>query len=122
MVTCVSLGEVILQWTVVKRLAAGALEPGNIVGVLHALQKFLVVLDGDDDGDGFAFARDDFRFGQRCFHGGNLSGGWLGVKLAALLRELAGLGVEFRQVWQVTVRTCKLASCKAKCFSAKMVR
>src|SRR5438876_7922990 len=85
-----ALGEVILQRTVVKRLAAGALEPGNIVGVLHALQKFLVVLDGDDDGDGFAFARDAFRFGQCCLHGGSLLGGWLGVTLAALLRDYAG--------------------------------
>ena len=64
----VAFGEVVLQRAVVERLAAGALEPGHIVSVLHTLQQFFVVLDGDDDGNGFAFARHDFGFGRRCFH------------------------------------------------------
>ena len=65
----VVLGEVVLQRTVVERLRAGALEPGHVVSILHTFQQFFVVLDGDDDGDRFAFARHDFEFGQCCFHG-----------------------------------------------------
>ena len=62
------LGEEGLKRAVVERLAAGVLEPGRVVRVLHALQEFFVVLDGDDDGDRFAFARHDFGFGQYRFH------------------------------------------------------
>ena len=50
-----------------ERLAAGPLEPSHITSVLHALQEFFVVLDGNDDRDGFAFARHDFGFGQCRF-------------------------------------------------------
>jgi len=50
-----------------ERLAAGALEPGHVVSVFHALQEFFVILDGDDDGDGFAFARHDFGSGKAAF-------------------------------------------------------
>ena len=57
-----------------KWLAPGALEPGHILGVLHALQEFFIVLDGDDYGDGFAVARHDFGFSQCRFHVAGLSG------------------------------------------------
>ena len=70
-----------------QRLLAGASEPRHVVGIFHAFQEFFIVLDGNDDGDGLAFARDDFRFGQCCFYGGNLSGGRSDVKLAALCRR-----------------------------------
>ena len=53
---------------IMKRLAAGALEPSHIGSVLHALQEFFVVLDGNDDGDRSAFARHDFGLRQCCFH------------------------------------------------------
>jgi len=53
-------------------LAAGALERGGILGVFRALQQFLVVLDGDDDGDGFSFPCHDLRFSQRGLHGGRV--------------------------------------------------
>ena len=86
-----AFGEIISQRTIVLRLLAGAFEPRHVISVLYALQEFFIVLDGDDDGDGLAFARDDFRFGQRCFHGGNLSGGRSGVKLTALLDDPARL-------------------------------
>lgn len=55
-------GEVIFQRSVVKRLAPRAIEPGEIASVFQPLQKFFVILDRDDDGNGFAFARHDFRF------------------------------------------------------------
>jgi hypothetical protein len=58
----VPFGKVVLQRAVVERLGAGALERGHIIRVLHALQEFFVVLDWDDDGDGFAFAHRDFGF------------------------------------------------------------
>ena len=50
-------------------VAAGVLGPGHVVRILHALQKFFVVLDGDDAGGGFALARRDFGFGSGCFYG-----------------------------------------------------
>src|SRR4029077_9436454 len=76
-----ALGEVIFQWAIVQRLLAGALEPGHVIDVFHALQEFFVVLDWDNDGDGFAFARHDFRFGPRCFHTSKLPDGWFWVNL-----------------------------------------
>jgi hypothetical protein len=42
----VALGEVFLQRAVVEWLATRALEPSHIIGVLHALQEFFVVLNG----------------------------------------------------------------------------
>jgi len=63
-----ALGQVVFQRTVVQRLAAGAFKPGHVIGVLHALQKFCVLLDGDDYRNGFAVARYDFGFWQCCFH------------------------------------------------------
>ena len=74
-----------------KRLETGALEPRNILAVFQTLKEFFVVLDGDDDGDGFALARHNFGFGQCYFQGDNLSGGRLGVNLISLFRKLAGL-------------------------------
>jgi hypothetical protein len=57
-----ALGEIIFQRTVMQWLAAGAFEPCHILGIFHPLQEFLIVLNGNDHGNGFAFARDDFRF------------------------------------------------------------
>jgi hypothetical protein len=38
------------------------------VRVLNSLQEFFVILDGNDDRNGFAFARNNLRFGQCAFH------------------------------------------------------
>jgi hypothetical protein len=42
----------------------GALQPRLVFGIFGALQEFLVVRDGQDDGDGFAFAHDYSGFNQ----------------------------------------------------------
>ena len=69
-----ALGQVIFQRTVMQRLAAGAFERGDILRVLHALQEFLVIFDGDDHRDGFPVARHNFRFRQCRFHVSTLTG------------------------------------------------
>jgi hypothetical protein len=66
-------GEVIFERTVMLRLGARTLEPGEIASVFRAFQQFLVVLDGENDGNQFAAARHHFRFKQWRFHGRNLA-------------------------------------------------
>jgi len=58
----------------VERPAAGALQPGRVLDILSALQQFFVVLDRDDDGNGFALARHDLGLGRTCFHAASLRG------------------------------------------------
>jgi len=64
----VALGEVIFQRAEMERLAAGSFEPNKIFRILNTFQELFVLLDRDDDGDGFAFARHDFGFGHCCAH------------------------------------------------------
>jgi len=90
----VTLGEVVLQGAVVERLATGLLEPSHVVHILDALQKLFIVLDGDDDGDGLAFASHDFGFGHCCFHGDNLSGDWFRVNLLLVSSHLDRLSIQ----------------------------
>jgi len=68
MVTCVALGEIIRQRTVVQRLLAGALEPCHVIGILHALQQFFVVLDGMMT-ETVLPLRVTISVRQRCVHG-----------------------------------------------------
>jgi len=65
----VDLRQILFKRTILKRLAAGALEPGHILRILRAFQQFLVILDREDDRHRLAFARDNLRFGKGCFHG-----------------------------------------------------
>lgn len=57
-----AFGEIILKRTIVELLLAGTFQPGNIFSILNALKKFFVVLDWNNDGNGFAFARHDLEF------------------------------------------------------------
>lgn len=41
--------EDILQWAVMKRFAAGFLQPGHILHVLQSFHHLSVILDGQDD-------------------------------------------------------------------------
>jgi len=63
-----AFGEIVIQRGIMKRLPAGAFEPGHVLGVFYSLQKFFILLDGYDDGDGFALACHDFEFWHGCFH------------------------------------------------------
>jgi len=67
-----ALGQIFFQRAILRWLAAGAFKPGQIVGVLHALQEFFIILDGDDYGDGFALACYDFGFWHGPFHVANI--------------------------------------------------
>ena len=44
-----------------ERLLARALEPGCVLSVLHTFQKLFVIYDRDDNGDGLASSRHNFR-------------------------------------------------------------
>jgi len=74
LLSAVALGQVLFQWAVMQWLAAGAFEPGHIPGVLHALQEFFIIPNGDDHRNGLAFARYDFGFWHGRFHVPNIHG------------------------------------------------
>src|SRR6266536_719100 len=63
-----ALSEIIFQWPVLHWLAASALQPSHILGVLHSLQQLLVILYRQDDRNRFAFSGDNFGFSERRFH------------------------------------------------------
>jgi hypothetical protein len=63
-----AFGEVVFQRAIMQWLAAGAFKPGHILGVLHALQKFFVLLYWNDHRNGFALARYNFGFRHGRFH------------------------------------------------------
>lgn len=62
------LCEVILQRTVMDRFFARALQACYIGSVFDSLQKLYIMLDGENDRDGLAFTRHDFRFAKGRFH------------------------------------------------------
>ena len=49
-----------------ERLAARACEPSGVFGVFDTFQQFLVIPNGEDYGNRFALAGDDFGFWDRC--------------------------------------------------------
>lgn len=57
-----AFGKVIFQRSVMLRFGARPLEPGKIGSIFRALQQFLVVLDGQNDGNEFAPTSHHFRF------------------------------------------------------------
>ena len=64
-----SLSQVIFQRTVGKWLLARAFEIGQIICILRSFEKLIVDLDGENYGNGFPVARDDFEVAWRRFHG-----------------------------------------------------
>ena len=83
------IGKHVLQWTEVKLFLARAFQPGNIFGILKALDHLLIFLDRQNNRNGFPIARNDFRFSIARFHKRNLSGSRLRVNLRTRLGELS---------------------------------
>ena len=55
------IGKHVLQWTEVRLFSARAFQPGNIFGILKALDHLLIFLDRQNNRNGFPIARNDFR-------------------------------------------------------------
>ena len=85
------IGKHVLQGTEVKLFSARAFQPGNIFGILKALDHLLIFLDRQNNRNGFPIARNDFRFSIARFHKRNLSGSRLRVNLRTRLGELPRL-------------------------------
>ena len=74
MVTCARARPSSLPADGIAAACGGRVKPGHVLGVLQSLQEFFIVLDGDDDRNGFAAARHDFGFSQCRSQDGEFSG------------------------------------------------
>ncbi len=68
-----ALGDVVVKGAIVELLSSSPLQPRHIFGVFGSLQAFLIILDGNNHGNRFAFARDNFRFATGCTHTNKLT-------------------------------------------------
>lgn len=77
-----------------KRFLAGFFQPGDIFGVLQAIDHLLILLDGQDDGDGLASPRDHFGFLGEGTHGVRLTELGRGVNFGSLISQVLRMPVE----------------------------
>jgi hypothetical protein len=85
------VGKHLLQRTEVKFLASRAFQPGNIFGILKALDHLLIFLNRQNYRYGFTIARNNFRFSVPRFHKRTLSVSGLRVNLGTRFGELSRL-------------------------------